>query len=477
MKMSEIWIPEFFALLFLLLPLLRPLFKRLWPLEGLAWLPLLSLAISLGVYPAYGFRPETLPRVIFEILLTILNIPAMASSAAGRPTDTFRDRGIVFTAAALALWAAAGALALAFSPKIPVDLSVEGVRTVTIRDEGRDRDYFMRIYDSPGGPRPLPRILMIPPEFYSAAAVDRVCAALQNRGFTVISYSRRGFDFPAFGDRGRKHWASPRKIGEFWSVFRRGWKYQKENDRGRALEEGRGEDIAFLLPYIQQNRAFGQGPLVLAGYGAGAAALVYRAESPDLGGPDSGPAPVRGIVAVEAGLWRIYEAEPQPPAGPPAGAPWYASAWTAVRGWFTRFKPRQVRASGPAPSPAVPVLYLVSGRAADQGLRETRYRGVYKTLEAAAGPAALVWLADAGPLDYTNHPLSNPIYSALFPAGKKRELQGQALIDAAAAIIGNFSALAAADTPPDAPAGTPIPGIHIETRAWNLPDLRYILTW
>ncbi|MDR0655688.1 MAG: hypothetical protein LBG22_05175, partial [Treponema sp.] len=86
--MSEIWIPGLFALLFLLLSLLRPLFKRLWPLEGLAWLPLLSLAISLGIYPAYGFRPETLPLAGFEILLTILNIPAMASGAASRPNDS-----------------------------------------------------------------------------------------------------------------------------------------------------------------------------------------------------------------------------------------------------------------------------------------------------------------------------------------------------------------------------------------------------
>jgi hypothetical protein len=402
---------------------------------------------------------------------------------------------MVFTVSALVFWAAAGALALVFSPQIPADLSVEGVRTVTIRDEGRDRDYFMRIYDAPGGSRPLPRILVIPPEPYSVAAVDRICAALQNRGFTVISYSRRGFDFPAFGDRGRKYGASPLKIGEFWSVFRRGWKYQKEHDRGRALEEGRVEDIAFLLPYIQQNRAFGRGPLVLTGYGAGAAALVYWAESPDSGGRALPESAVRGIVAVEAGLWRVYEPEPPPPAGPPEETAWHRSLRRAVHGWFARLKPRQVRASGPAPRPAVPVLYLVSGRAADQNLRETRYRGVYKTLEAAAGPAALVWLADAGPLDYTNHPLSNPIYSALFPARKKRELRGQALIDAAAAIIGNFSALAAAepaadppadaDAPPDQPppealtppAGAPIPGIHIETRSWNLPDLRYILTW
>jgi hypothetical protein len=475
--MSEIWIPELFALLFLLLSLLRPLFKRLWPLEGLAWLPLLSLSISLGVFPAYGFRPETLPLVLFEILLTILHIPDMTSSTASRPNDAFRDRGIVFTVAALVFWAAVGVLALTFSPQMPADLSVEGVRTTTIRDEGRKRDYFVRIYDASGGSRSLPRILVVPPEFYSVAAVDRICAALQNRGFTVICYSRRGFDFPAFGDGGRKYWPSFLSIGKFWSVFQRGWKFQKENNRGRALEKGREEDIAFLLPHIRQNRAFGSGPLVLAGYGAGAAALAYQAESPGLAGPDAGPAPVRGIVAVEAGLWRVYEPEPPPPTGAPAGTPWYTAAWTAVKGWFARLMPRRVAASGPAPQTAVPVLYLVSGRAADQKFWETRYRGVDQALKAAAGPAALVWLAGAGPLDYTNHPMSNPIYSALFPARKNRELRGRALIDAAAAVIGNFSALAAADGPPEIPAGEPIPGLHIETRYWNLPDLRYILTW
>jgi hypothetical protein len=119
-------------------------------------------------------------------------------------------------------------------------------------------------------------------------------------------------------------------------------------------------------------------------------------------------------------------------------------------------------------------LYLVSDRALDPEARQNRYGGVYKTLDNSPGPAALVCLEGAGPLSSTDHPAVNPIYQALFPGQGKTGWRGRDFIDAAAAVIGNFAALAA-----EAPGsgGKPIPGLHIETRSWNLPELRYILKW
>jgi dienelactone hydrolase len=470
--MEELWILEFIVLLFLFLSLSRPLIKGLWPLEGLVWLPLLSLAITLGLYPAYGFRPETLPLVFFEFLLIFFNLPAMSASLTLRPSDAFRDRSPVLTVTALLLCAAAGFFALAFSPKISQTPAGE-VQALAVRDEDRDRDYFLRIY-RPLDPGPgLPLLFVIPPEAGSAASIDQVCAGLRDRGFTVITYSRRGFDVPALGEGGRKYHGSPARIYRQWSAFHGGFTFKTANDRGRSLEAARMEDIEFLLPQIIRRRGAGTLPLVMAGYGAGGTALVRLADSPPGVVPWDGQ--VLGIAAVESGLWGLYRAEHEPRPAAPAEMKRF---WERIPAWFAGLKPQRISGLDPLPRPGIPALYLVSDRIQEKRPGKDPYEALRGTLRASLQPAALVYLAGAGPLDYTDHPRINPVYSALLPGWGKKELAAQELVNATSAIIGNFALLLAGALPDSGPpAGTPIPGLHIETRSWNLPDLRYILTW
>jgi hypothetical protein len=535
--MQEIRIPELFILLFLLFFLLRPLVKGLWPLEGLSWLPLLSLAVTLGLYPAYGFRPETLPLLLLGVFLNIINIPALSASLHARSGDLFHDRGPFFTGTALALLAAAGVFALGFSPRIPPELTADGVDTHTIRDEARNRDYFLRVYRPSGESGSLPLLFVVPPEPGSGVAVDRICAGLRDQGFRVISYSRRGLDFPAAGEGGRKYWPSPLALRDCWAAFRRGWKYQKANAKGRAREAGRREDIAFLLPRILKNQGpggiplFPAGkppvahirelpglpeprepadpggetgtpypgtsaagparagtayreretagvPLVLIGYGSGGGALVSLADSPDFA-PLA--APVKGIIAVEAGLWHAYEGEERQPPGIPEG--WFSRVRAGIRNGLIRLKPRKVRVSRAIPRPAVPVLYLLSDRAFEPGAGESRYGVLYEILRNSPGPAAIACLEGAGPLDYTAAPLIWPVYAALFPGavktGREPDLTGTTV-----RLLGGFSALAGearfpgGTAGPDAAfnAGPAIPGLRVEGnaefRAW-FPALCY----
>jgi hypothetical protein len=477
--------------LFLFLSLLRPLIKALWPLDGLVWLPLLAAGITLALYPAYGFRPESAPLLIFEILLILLNIPAMASSAGSRPSDEFRDRGIVFTVSGLVLLAAAGAVLFIFSPEISPPLADAGVRTVEIRDEARDRVYFLRIYHPSGDTGKSPPLFLVPPEAGSVPAVDGICAGLRDRGFTVISYSRRGFDFPALGDGGRRYYVSPSRVYMFWSAFRGGVASKAANDRGRSLEAARQEDIEFLLPHVTRLRETAGLPLILAGYGSGGAALVYLADSPAF---RPWAASVKGIIAVETGLWRTYRAEERQPRRAPEGAGWFLSAWTGVQNWLDKVKPLETGGFDPAPRPAVPVLYLVSDRVWDQRPGKNRYGAVLETLRNSLHPMALVSLDGAGPLDYTGYPLSHPVYAALFPGRGKTAWGGADLMDVTVMIMANFAAMlpepplsaGTAGPEPDEYRGSrrvPAEGsgagirdlLRIETRSWNLPDLRYIL--
>jgi hypothetical protein len=493
--MREIWIPELLLILFLILSLVRPFFKGLWAQDGLSWLPLISLLITIGIFPAYGFRPELLPLLVFNVFFSIINIPNLIFSGASRPGDDFRDENPLFTFLALVLLVAVVFPVFAFSPRLPpAESGANSVQIEEIRDERRNRDYFLRIYGpsapfeqaqaggSAGGPRPI--IFLSPPEAGSVFAVDQISRSLGDRGFTVISWSRRGFDFPAGGKNRRNYQVSPAKMLRYWRVFRKGTFLQKANEQGQSLETGRLEDIEFLLGRIRGSRLWEGQPLILVGFGAGGSALAYLAET---SGFTARFGNIKGIIAVESRFWSAYRSDTPVLPQVPAGASRFLRLRTQAANWFRGLGARKTSGFSRLPRPTVPALYLVSDRALNLGDEKSPYRAVFEILRNSNAPAALAALEGAGPLDYSDYPLSHPVYSFLFPGRKSAarnstKKNGKSVEDTAN-IIGNFSAMlleADVRTQADAlniPEKHRLSGaIHTETRSWNLPDLRYILS-
>ncbi|GHV50850.1 hypothetical protein AGMMS49579_05120 [Spirochaetia bacterium] len=472
--MKEIWIPELISALFLLLFIFRPLIKGLWPLDGLNWFPLLALVITLGLFPAYGFRPECLPLLLYFAVLALLNLPSLHN-------DDFHDRGLGFILPAALLLVLAAAVALFFAPMDPTE-KVTAPNIVMVRDERQNRNYTLRIFgpaedtaesalaepqQTPG--RPL--LLVIPPEAGGIRAVDTLCANLADRGFTVISYSRRGFDSLA-----------PDKLSRMWQSFRNGTVSKKANDFGRALETGRMEDLNFLLPHIKRNSAAlvpGADPetLIIAGFGAGGAAAVYLASSPAIMAQNR---QLRGIVTVESGFWSSYSEEERIPRSIPATTNWFKKTGSAVQNWFANLRPLKMTGLGTVQRPVIPTLYLVSDRALE-GVAQTQYAAAFDLLQKPGpAPAALIALKGAGPLDYTDYPVEYSLYSALFPGqGEKTGLRGQDFIENTTAVITGFAA-AVLQAPDTLRQGATRADYHLLTRSWedspwNLRDLRGIL--
>jgi hypothetical protein len=525
--MSEIRVSGLISVIFLFFSLLRPLVKGFWGLDGLMWLPLVSFFITIGIFPAYGLRPECIPLLVFELILNILNFPALIDGISSRPNDDYRDRGLFFTVPALVLLALLSFTALYFSPVLDPAPVTGGVCTVTIRDNTKDREYYLRIYrpaeDDPGAqiPAPVtgkaaigaagtvpaagnaaggavpagsvtlrPLIFLIPPLFGSVQAVDKVSAELRDRGFVVISYSRRGFDAPAVGEGGRKHLVSPLKYLTMWRIFRSGAKMASVNGSGRALEEGRREDIAFLLPFISENRgpegdilAPGADPrfLFLAGFDAGGAALLYLAGvGSGSGAGSAGRYPgVRGIVTVESILWSGFRAETRDVSVPEGS--WFARTLGAVKNRVAALRPLKIAGTGPVPRPVLPVLNLVSDRIQAWTPGNLRYAPLRETMEYSLYPMALLSLEGAGPLDYTDYPATHPLYSFLFPGREKRNFRAAEAVKNTAAVIGNFAVLVLTGQQ-ELSAGTALPAhgginaeFHLETRSWNLGSFRDIL--
>ncbi|GHT44134.1 hypothetical protein AGMMS49921_13410 [Endomicrobiia bacterium] len=486
--MKEIWIPELISALFLLLFLFRPLIKGLWPLEGLNWLPLLALAITLGLFPAYGFRPECVPLLLYFLVMTMLNIP----SGHG---DNFRDqRLILILPAALCLILAIG-IAFFFAPMDPTE-GAESPQIVEIGDERQDRNYTLYIFgleedagatatvgttaaaDTTTAAAARPLLLVVPPEAGGIRAVDGLCASLADRGFTVISYARRVFD--SF---------SPAKLHRMWQSFRGGTVSKKANDFGRALETGRREDLEFLLPHIRRNSAAltpnaDPETLIIAGFGAGGAAAVYLAADPAFITQNR---QLRGIAALESGFWSVYRPEERSPLSIPDSegsfVNWFKKARIAVQNWFAGLKPLKMTGLGTLPRPNVPALYVVSDHALEPGAAQGRYAAALDLLQKAGpAPAALAALSGSGPLDYTDYPVEYPVYSALFPGnGKKTGSSGQKFREDSAALITGFAA-AVLKTPPEILHSTALHAdIHLTIRSWedpswNLGDLRYTLS-
>ena len=415
------------VIVFLALSLLRPFVKKLWPVEGLTWLPLIALGIALGLLPAYGFRPECVPMLAFALIYNLIHFAPLASGMFARSDDSFRDRGIVFTVCAFALLSASAVPMFAFSSRVETPAQNETVSVVRV-----NRDYSLRIYGPVQTSRPL--LFLIPPEWGSTSSVELVCAELQNKRFTVVTYFSPN----------KKNWA---QLWRYWRVFINAGVYASANEKGKAMEAQRLKEIELLLPRLPSLLNYGDDdmpPLLLAGYGAGGSALAYLAGE---SGFISANRNVRGVVAIESRLWSSYLPEVRviPPVPFAPGVRGVAVRyWANIVNRVTDFRPKQVVRNGVLPGaglaePGLPVLYIVSGRALDTPDGQKPYQAVFDTLRSGSGPVAIAALEGAGPLDYQDYPLTHPIYSFLLPGKEAPRKMSEDPIGDTAGIIANFT--------------------------------------
>lgn len=449
MAISEIWIPEILIVVFLSVPYIRPYFKRSYRTEtirtpeGLVWLQIIALGITAAIFPAYGYRPECLPILLFALFVNIINFffyIRINISGPGNFQNTLIDILALVTLVFCAI------PMFVFSPKTnlkPVNESGQ-VKTLKI-NVMPGRDFYLRVYGPVQSERPL--VLLIPPETGSAVSVDLVCTALQNNNYTVVTYFYSGTDTPLVDENGRKHPVSPVKYFSYRRMRSRAQTVASVNEQGKKLENGRRAEIEFLLtqiPSLSDNKA-APPPILLAGYGAGGSAAAWLAGDKNFAARHSN---VLGAIAVESRLWTAYRAVPRAatkevPAENNDSITGYILRYlnTALE-FFKNLKPEAAEFAGPLPDSCLPVLYLVSGRALENNrqLSGIPYKAVFETMRSSAGPVALAAVESAGPLDYQDYPLTHPLYSFLRP-GLKGAKKSENPVNNTAGIIGNFAAM------------------------------------
>ena len=433
MATDEILVSEIIVVAFLALPLFRSFVKSLRAQDGLDWLPFVALGIMVGIFPAYGFRPECLPMLAVALFIA-------ATVWLFRPKDTFRRRSSLLAMLSLTLLVAATVPMFAFSPRVGPREAPDSVRK--LRTDAPGRRYNLLIYEAaqtdtpPEAAKPL--IFLVPPELGSAASVDLVCRELLEQGFTVVTYFRRDTGRATVKGSGLKDSASPFAMLRHWQMYKKAADLYAVNEKGRALELARRSDIEHLLPILPAllNRRGDPLPLVLAGYGAGGSALAYMAGENRLGFLYGN---ALGVVAVEGRLWSSYREEDRLPPEIPAAAGKIRYQWHLLTSRLQSKKPRRVVRGGAAlPGTGLPIMYLVSGGALDAQQGQKPYEAVFDAFRGGIGPAVLAAVKSFGPLDYQDYPLTHPLYSFLVP-GPKDEQAAESPVSDTAAIIGNYA--------------------------------------
>jgi hypothetical protein len=441
--MQEIVVPELIMVFFLLLALIQPLFSKLRAFKGIMLLPLPALFITLGLFPAYGFRPEAVPLVVFSVIITLRRLPDILSTLRKDDTVEYGEGDRFSSLSPLVLLCAALVVAAVFAPVEP-PAGASRVYAFSAKD-GAGRDYFFRVYQDQGEGTGVPGekrrlLILVPPLYGSAGALEHVCGELLARNFTVLTYSRRGFDAPALSEAGKSYGISlPERLrrGRF---FLSGAGIFRDHQGGGLLEKERREDILFVLSRVAGNPPLGEGlslfdiagrdQVFLGAYDAGASALIALAGDGDFA--ETRPA-IKGIIAIEPAL---RPAAAKDGALPPGGSP-----------------------------PGCPLLLLASDRILDVSPGR-QYAAIRLCMESSLSPVVLAVLEGAGPLDYSDVPLKYPLISAFFPGRRREKFKPSQAAGAAAAIIARFAFLvleaetpALQGLPPELPANT-----YIETR-------------
>ncbi|MDR2785830.1 MAG: hypothetical protein LBB83_07950 [Treponema sp.] len=458
--MVELIILESLAFFFLLLPLIRPIIKNLWSMDGLVWLPVLALGIIIALFPAYGFRPECIPLLLYTVVLNIINIPQVLSLIGRMQNDDFRERNPGLTAFLIGFLILVTGIGIYFLPGEETALAGEGVSSLVVYDEERNNKYFLRVYGQTGSksgetvpapdgtqPPPVtvlrPALFVVPPITGSILMVDRLCAALRDGGFTVISYSRLDFDFPAV-DQDGKLWKPPlTKMLDLFRSYTSGRSFEIANNIGRSLETERREDIRFLLNLIRQNQGipgYAEPPgsktdwerVFAAGYGAGGSALLSLTDK-DMA--------FRGIVVIESQFLSVYRGnDPLPAPEPPQDANWFRSLWAGISAWAADAGSHKITGIGAVPNPEAPLCFIVSDHVQNAKHQNGRYAALIRVFRTTTAPVILASVSGAGVLDYSDTPEKYPIYSFLLSGQGRKAWSRAACVPGTAALITNFAA-------------------------------------
>ncbi len=420
--MADLLVLECIIGILLFISLIRPYIKYFQDIDGLYFLSLLALLLCVGLTIAFGFRPECVPLFIVAILLSLLDLHKILLWIRGLRNSEDSSHITIFRVLLFLLLFGSLYSGIRF---IPVDTNKE-VKLYTstlLNDMQKGRTFFVRIYGKENQQNPV--MLVVPPLQGSVQVVDTICSSLYKKGFTVITYSRAGLDIPAYDTEEKSIYPSFKLMIKQSIAFIGGTKWSTAAQYAVYFENERYSDLQFLIDQLYKGALTVEQPhhIYLAGYGAGAAAVIRFM--------DQEKNYIHGGIAIEGPLCSALEFEKATEISD-------SSFWSTIQNWYEQNRPKHFVQCGVVPIIQKPVLFLVSDTVTEPGARDGRYMSIIRMVRAAHAPVILGAITGAGPFDYGDTIHYYPIYTALMPGNGPRVKTSGFYPEVTASLINNF---------------------------------------
>jgi hypothetical protein len=429
--MPDLGILEILIAFFLFLPLTENYVKTFHSVDGLAFFPPIAFFCALAIFPAYGFRVECIPLLLWTFIYTVINFPALSSLLNGGRFRDYSGRGNVYVFVMIMATGIVTGTALYFLPvtdthEFHADASLGGV------DNSNGNEYFINVYNPQDGAvnAEIPLVIVVPPLAGSVPIVDGICGALRERGVRVVSFSRGNLDIPI-----RTGYPEITLLKKYWTSIRSPWKKSEALDAARSFEKERMRDIEFVLPLAV--RQFNSRDVYIAAYNEGAsAAIALSASSAFI----SAHPQLKGIIAIEGRLYTNYTIQNERAISgttAPENIKIWQKAWRKVQMFFKQEKKIIFVAGEKIAPPELPLLLINAGR--NETNKDTA--GPYAAIDAliASGNSFVQVraIAGAGIYDYSDVPGKYPVIS-FFTRGAGRAISNKDMGAAVTDIMSNF---------------------------------------
>jgi hypothetical protein len=413
----ELQLLESLIFFLLVIPIVRVFIYRRRSLDGLALIPPFALIINLAIFPAYGFHLESIPLLICNIILNILNFRVVfhRSTVFYIPSVIHIVLGIFLLSTTV--------FAVYFSP-VKGESSIR-FRTRTFSVDEEQWEFTVRLYpETVTNPSDFKGVLVVAPPFEGVSVIDRVCATL------AAEPALQDFLIVVLDQPSPTLWERLRFIpARLW-----GTSYEQSNNMGRKFEHEKKRNLQFLLSRIQILVHGADVPVFLLGYDASGSA-VYSLTTDD---ETVTAYNIKGAIGIEVRLWSMYYRETssvQPPDG------FFKRLAFNALGWLSALKPKKTTHIAQPSQPSVPFLFLTSDRIASRNKQYAAVLKLFPPSDRNTSNAILLAREGAGSFDYMDYPETQPLFSALNPSAayliKGRERRAKD-IPATAAVIAGF---------------------------------------
>lgn len=443
--MPDLGVLEILIAFFLFLPLTENYIKTFRYVTGFAFLPPIAFFCTLAIFPAYGFRPECVPLLIWTIIYNSINFHKLVPLLTGRDFSDYSGGRNIFALTALLVTAAASGAALYFLPETsPHEFNFDSSFS---NADAESRNYFINLYNvqNAGIDAETPLVIVVPPLLGSVSIVDGICAKLGERGVRLVSFSRENLDIPARGRLRENKEIKARypKIAilkKYLISMNSAWKNKSALEAARFFEQERMRDIEFILPLAA--RQFNSRNIYIAAYNEGASAAIILSAREDF---IASHPELKGVIAIEGRMWTDYTIEE----GEDAGAASRENLITQlikrmnIKNFFYRNKKPAPAAPKTITPPRLPLLLLNADRISNKKTgwwtaAQGPYAAIEVLIDSRGGSIQSQTIAGAGADDYSDVPEKYPVISFFTRSASKRAAGNKNKGAAAINLIYNF---------------------------------------